>query len=122
MLSSSYTDEGRLSYFWNNGGVPVPVGTVLPFSPVTSDGGIIWDRWVSIYTNATLYDYATAGAVCSDSFIEKFVPGVSAPILMCSAHRYLHLLVIPSILILPREQTQSTGKTGKPITAYMPCG
>jgi hypothetical protein len=53
---------------------------VLPFSPVTSDGGIIWDRWVAIYTNATLFDYATAGAVCSNDIVKKYVPGVATPI------------------------------------------
>ena len=76
----SYTDEGRLGYFWNHGGTPVPIGTVLPFSPVDSDGGIIWDRWVSIYTNATLFDYATAGAVCSNNIVKKYVPGIANPI------------------------------------------
>lgn len=79
-LSLSYTDEGRLGYFWNHGGNPVPIGTVLPFSPVDSDGGIIWDRWVSIYTEATLFDYATAGAVCSNNIVKKYVPGIAAPI------------------------------------------
>ena len=53
---------------------------MLPFSPVDSDGGIIWDRWVSIYTNATLYDYATAGAVCSNNIVEKYVPDIVEPI------------------------------------------
>lgn len=76
----SYTDEGRLGYFWNHGGTPVPIGTVLPFSPVDSDGGIIWDRWVALYTNATLFDYATAGAVCSNSIVKKYVPGIANPI------------------------------------------
>lgn len=53
---------------------------MLPFSPVDSDGGIIWDRWVSIYTNATLFDYATAGAVCSNGIVKKYVPGIANPI------------------------------------------
>lgn len=76
----SYTDEGRLGYFWNHGGNPVPIGTVLPFSSIDSDGGIIWDRWVSIYTKATLFDYATAGAVCSNNIVKKYIPGIAAPI------------------------------------------
>ena len=69
-----------MGYFWNHGGTPVPIGTVLPFSPVDSDGGIIWDRWVALYTNATLFDYATAGAVCSNSIVKKYVPGIANPI------------------------------------------
>jgi hypothetical protein len=69
-----------LSYFWGHNGTSVPIGTVLPFEAVTSDGGIIWDRWVSIYTNATLFDYATAGAVCSNEIVKKYIPGVVAPI------------------------------------------
>jgi hypothetical protein len=80
MCVISYTDEGRLGYFWNHGGNPVPVGTVLPFSLVDSDGGIIWDRWVAMYTNATLFDYATAGAVCSNDIVKKYVPGIANPI------------------------------------------
>jgi hypothetical protein len=53
---------------------------VLPFDPQTSDGGIIWDRWVTIYTNATLFDYATAGAVCFNHIVKKYVPGIANPI------------------------------------------
>lgn len=60
--------------------MPAPIGTVLPFSPVDSDGGIIWDRWVSIYTNASLFDYATAGSVCSNKIVKKYIPGISSPI------------------------------------------
>lgn len=60
--------------------MPVPIGTMLPFSPVISDWGIIWDRLMSIYTNATFYDYAIAGVVYSNSYVEEFAPGVSAPI------------------------------------------
>lgn len=40
-MSSNYTDKGLLSYFWIHGGNPASVGTVLPFPPVNSDGGII---------------------------------------------------------------------------------
>jgi hypothetical protein len=29
---------------------------------------------VTIYTNATLFDYATAGAVCFDDIVKKYVP------------------------------------------------
>jgi hypothetical protein len=57
-----------------------PPGTILPFSSSTSGGGITWGRWASIYTDATFFDYATGGAVCDNSYVEKFVPGVANPI------------------------------------------
>ncbi|KAH8817365.1 hypothetical protein F5884DRAFT_874362 [Xylogone sp. PMI_703] len=79
-FGDSYTDEGRLGYFWGHNGNAVPIGTVLPFSEVDSDGGIIWDRWVSIYTKAQLFDYATAGAVCSNNIVKKYVSGIANPI------------------------------------------
>jgi hypothetical protein len=41
-----------LRYLWNHGGNHIPGGPVLPFSSVDSDGGIIWDRRLSIYSNS----------------------------------------------------------------------
>ena len=35
---------------------------------------------MSIYTKATLFDYATAGAICSDTIVKKYISGISAPI------------------------------------------
>jgi hypothetical protein len=52
---------------------------LLPESNSTAGGGITWDRWVSIYTGAKLYDYAVSGAVCSNDIINRFLADIFGP-------------------------------------------
>jgi phospholipase/lecithinase/hemolysin len=80
LSSYSYTDEGRLAYFYDHNGNPVPIGTILPPAPFESASGVTWDRWVATHTNATLFDYATGGAVCSNDIVKKYFPGIATPI------------------------------------------
>jgi hypothetical protein len=75
----SYTDESRLGYFINHNGSAPPVGTLLPESTSTPGGGITWDRWVSNYTGAKLYDYAVSGAVCDNSIIYRYLASINGP-------------------------------------------
>ena len=75
----SYTDESRLSYFQAHNGSAPPPGTLLPESTSTAGGGITWDRWVSIYSGAMLYDYAVSGAVCSNEIIYRYLASVFGP-------------------------------------------
>jgi phospholipase/lecithinase/hemolysin len=75
----SYTDESRLSYFFSHNGSAPPPGLLLPESFDTPGGGITWDRWVSNYTGAKLYDYAVSGAVCSNEIIYRYLAGIYGP-------------------------------------------
>lgn len=75
----SYTDENRLNYFIAHNGSAPPVGTLLPESTSTPGGGITWDRWVSIYSGAKLYDYAVSGAVCSNEIIYRYLASMFGP-------------------------------------------
>jgi hypothetical protein len=52
---------------------------LLPESNSTAGGGITWDRWVSIYTGAKLYDYAVSGAVCSNDIIFRYLADIYGP-------------------------------------------
>ncbi|KAI9663016.1 MAG: hypothetical protein M1821_008063 [Bathelium mastoideum] len=74
-FGDSYTDESRYGYFAAHNGSAPPVGWVDPESFSASDGGIIWARWVSIYTGANLYDYAVSGAVCSNDLVPRNTSG-----------------------------------------------
>ena len=76
---NSYTDESRLGYFINHNGQAPPVGYLLPESTNTAGGGITWDRWVSNYTGAKLYDYAVSGAVCSNDIVYRYFSAIKGP-------------------------------------------
>jgi phospholipase/lecithinase/hemolysin len=45
----------------------------------TSTGGLIWARYASIYSNATLYNYAISGAVCSNQITPRTLSSINAP-------------------------------------------
>ncbi|KAA8571849.1 hypothetical protein EYC84_001809 [Monilinia fructicola] len=75
-FGDSYTDESRLAYFLNHNGSAPPPGTLLPTSNSTAGGGVTWDRWVSNYSGAKLYDYAVAGAVCSNDIVRRYLPSI----------------------------------------------
>jgi hypothetical protein len=78
-IVSSYTDESRLSWFFGHNGMGPPAGTLTPFSNNTAGGGVTWDRWVSEYSGAMLYDYAVAGAVCDNKIINRYLAGINGP-------------------------------------------
>jgi hypothetical protein len=75
----SYTDESRLGYFINHNGSAPPPGLLLPESTSTAGGGITWDRWVSNYTSAKLYNYAVSGAVCDNNQINRYLGPINGP-------------------------------------------
>ncbi|KAE8447780.1 hypothetical protein EG329_010174 [Mollisiaceae sp. DMI_Dod_QoI] len=78
-FGDSYTDESRLGYFISNNGTAPPPGLLLPESTNTPGGGITWDRWVSNYTGAKLYDYAVSGAVCSNEIVYRYLASIYGP-------------------------------------------
>lgn len=46
---------------------------------MTAGGGFTWDRWVSTYTGAKLYDYAVSGAVCDNKLIYRYLASIFGP-------------------------------------------
>jgi GDSL-like Lipase/Acylhydrolase len=68
-----------LGYFINHNGSAPPTGLLLPESTSTPGGGITWDRWVSNYTNAKLYNYAVSGAVCDNNQIFRYLGAINGP-------------------------------------------
>ncbi|CZS97212.1 related to GDSL lipase/acylhydrolase family protein [Rhynchosporium agropyri] len=78
-FGDSYTDENRLSYFFKNNGTAPPPGLLLPPSSSTAGGGITWARWVSNNTGAKLYNYASAGAVCDNKIVYRFLAPINGP-------------------------------------------
>ncbi|OCL10458.1 carbohydrate esterase family 16 protein [Glonium stellatum] len=78
-FGDSYTDESRLGYFGSHNGSAPPVGWVDPMSFSTASGGIVWSRYVALYTSANLYNYAVSGAVCSNKITPRTWSTISAP-------------------------------------------
>ncbi|CZT19571.1 related to GDSL lipase/acylhydrolase family protein [Ramularia collo-cygni] len=73
-FGDSYTDDSRLSYFINNNGSAPPVGWVNPANYNSASGGRQWPQYVKQYSGLTdLYNYAVAGAVCSNNLIKRTV-------------------------------------------------
>lgn len=62
-------------YLWNIPGSLVDHKQGL----VTASGGRSWARYASIYSNATLYNYAVAGAVCSNEVTPHNLAAINAP-------------------------------------------
>ncbi|KIV81975.1 hypothetical protein PV11_04121 [Exophiala sideris] len=67
-FGDSYTDESRLEYFINHGGVGPPPGTILAESSLIRP----WARYVAQYADSlSLHNYAVAGAVCSNEITPR---------------------------------------------------
>ncbi|KAF2264039.1 hypothetical protein CC78DRAFT_602707 [Lojkania enalia] len=79
MFGDSYTDENRLGYFINHNGSAPPTGWDQPLGSQTASGGLTWSRYASIYNNATLYNYAVSGAVCSNQITPRWFSAINAP-------------------------------------------
>lgn len=74
-FGDSYTDEGRLGYFFGGNGAP-PAGELLPESNATSTGGYIWPRIIARNTGAKSFNYAVSGATCSDEIVARYLEGI----------------------------------------------
>lgn len=77
-FGDSYTDEGRLTYFYDHHKAP-PQGEMLPPSNHTSSGGYAWGRYVANMTGARYYDYAVAGAQCTNNIDSRYLDVINAP-------------------------------------------
>ena len=78
-FGDSYTDNGRLGYYINNGGNPPPPGEYQTVSNVTASGGLAWGQFVEQYTGAKYYDYAISGATCSNEIISRLFSAINKP-------------------------------------------
>ncbi|KAI5778142.1 GDSL lipase/acylhydrolase family protein [Geopyxis carbonaria] len=76
-FGDSYTDESRLSYFFEHKGEAPPAGWVGPFSAKTASGGLSWARYAANSTKTTLYNYAVSGAVCSNELTPRYLAGIN---------------------------------------------
>ncbi|KAI9660217.1 MAG: hypothetical protein M1831_003524 [Alyxoria varia] len=81
VFGDSYSDENQFQYFVTHKGSHPPVGTLLPESHATADGGRVWPRYVVQYTNHTtnLHNYASAGACCSNKITPRYLPLTNSP-------------------------------------------
>ncbi|KAI2605282.1 carbohydrate esterase family 16 protein [Hypoxylon fragiforme] len=68
VFGDSYSDEGRLAYFFAHNNTAPPVGLYIPESNVTASGGKSWPQLASKKLGATTFNYAVTGAVCTDIF------------------------------------------------------
>ncbi|KAI1818539.1 carbohydrate esterase family 16 protein [Poronia punctata] len=73
VFGDSYTDEGRLNYFFGTGGVPPPPGTYIPTPNVTAGGGFSWPYHASQKLGAKTYNYAVGGAACSNDIVYRYI-------------------------------------------------
>ncbi|KAI8946093.1 carbohydrate esterase family 16 protein [Xylaria longipes] len=79
VFGDSYTDEGRLQYFLSSGGAVPPPGTVIPTSNATAGGGNSWPYYASQKLGATTYNYAVAGATCSNEIVYRYLESINGP-------------------------------------------
>ncbi|KAL2266985.1 hypothetical protein VTJ83DRAFT_4262 [Remersonia thermophila] len=70
-FGDSWTDNGRLGYYINNGGKAPPPGKMHGESTVTASGGLSWAQYAARDAKAALRDYAVGGAVCSNSIVAR---------------------------------------------------
>ncbi len=70
-FGDSYTDNGRLGYYINNGGKAPPAGQMQDESFTTASGGLSWAQFAAKGANAKLMDYAVSGAVCSNQIVAR---------------------------------------------------
>jgi len=78
-FGDSYTDEGRLGYFIGHSGQGPPAGTLLPATNATATGGYEWGRMAANMTGAKYFDYAVAGATCSNEIISRYLAAINGP-------------------------------------------
>src|SRR3569833_1350562 len=78
-FGDSYTDNGRLGYYINNGGTGPPPGTYQTVSNKTASGGLAWGQFVEKQTGAKYYDYAISGATCSNKIISRLFSAIKKP-------------------------------------------
>ncbi|AEO70785.1 bbbe63fc-97a8-48dd-bcb0-0dc34096bccf [Thermothielavioides terrestris] len=77
VFGDSYTDDGRLSYYINNGGKAPPPGVYPAVTNVTATGGLSWAQFAAQDAGANLMDYAVSGAVCSNEVVARWFAAIN---------------------------------------------
>ncbi|RAL01420.1 SGNH/GDSL hydrolase family protein [Aspergillus ibericus CBS 121593] len=112
-FGDSYTDDTRISYFYNHNGSAPPVGWVEPITNSSSSGGYIWGHYVHQYASLThRYNYAVSGASCSNQITPRstsfgLYPSVleyQVPAFTADAH-YTLPITGENFLSLPPDET-----------------
>ncbi|KAK4185083.1 GDSL lipase/esterase [Podospora australis] len=78
-FGDSYTDNGRLGYYINNGGNPPAPGKYHGVSNTTASGGPSWAQYAAWDAKASLVDYAVGGATCSNKIISRYFSAINKP-------------------------------------------
>ncbi|KAK0637203.1 GDSL lipase/esterase [Bombardia bombarda] len=78
-FGDSYTDNGRLGHYINNGGNPPAPGKYHTVTNKTASGGLAWSQFVARDAGASLVDYAISGATCSNKVISRYFSAIKKP-------------------------------------------
>lgn len=78
-FGDSWTDNGRLGYYINNGGSPPAPGQYHPVTNTTASGGLSWAQYAAQSAGARLVDYAISGATCSKVMVDRFFSAINGP-------------------------------------------
>ena len=78
VFGDSYSESDRFEYFLNHGGQAPPPGWVAPPNNDSADGGFPWPDYVHWYSGARIYNYAVAGASCSNDITPRYFPEIHA--------------------------------------------
>ena len=71
-FGDSWTDNGRLVYYINNGGNAPPPGQSHPELDTTSSGGLSWAQYAAREADVRLVNYAVGGGVTSNSLTPRW--------------------------------------------------
>ncbi|KAK3687350.1 hypothetical protein B0T22DRAFT_509997 [Podospora appendiculata] len=75
-FGDSYTDNGRLGYYFGSGGKAPAPGQYHSVSTKTASGGLSWAQSVVQQSNTSLVDYAVSGATCSNKIVSRYLAGI----------------------------------------------
>ncbi|SMY24715.1 unnamed protein product [Zymoseptoria tritici ST99CH_1A5] len=89
-FGDSYTDDSLLQYFADHNGSAPPVGYVNPANYHSASGGRPWPQYVKQYApgGVNLYNYAVAGAVCSNNITPRILDTGTASFLFPAIEQY----------------------------------
>ncbi|KXX82111.1 GDSL esterase/lipase EXL6 [Madurella mycetomatis] len=78
-FGDSWTDNGRLGYYINNGGSAPAAGEYHPVTNTTASGGLSWAQFAAQRAGANLVDYAISGGTCSKVMIDRYFSPIDGP-------------------------------------------
>ncbi|KAH8884746.1 hypothetical protein GQ53DRAFT_879396 [Thozetella sp. PMI_491] len=75
-FGDSYTDNGRLGYYFGHNGTGPPPGVYQTVTNKTASGGLAWGQFVEQYARVNYFDYAVSGATCSNALVSRWLAGI----------------------------------------------